>query len=183
MPLAAALFCVIGLAGRVCLAVVFVTAAIGKLPHVDVLEGVVANYRLAPARLVRPIARILPWAELAIGLALPAPWIGPFAASAGISLLLAFAWAMAVNLKRGRVDIDCGCHRSELRQSLQWRLVTRNLLMAGWLALGLAAALFVPAMLDSTMLALAVAAGVIAFLFYALFNTLASLTAFNRSLA
>ena len=183
MPTTAALLFVIGLAARVCLALVFVTAAAGKLPHAAVLEGVVANYRLLPGRLVRPAARALPWAELAVGLALPAPIVGPVAVVAAIGLLLVFAWAMAVNLKRGRAHIDCGCRRPELRQPLQWSLVGRNLVLAGWLAIGLAAGLLGPATVDPTLLAVAVAAGVIAFLFYALFNALASLTALNRSLA
>lgn len=183
MLTAAALLFVIGLAARVCLALVFITAAAGKLPHAAVLEGVVANYRLLPARLVRPVARALPWGELAVGLALPAPFLGPVAVVPAIALLLVFAWAMAVNLKRGRAHIDCGCHRSELRQPLQWSLVGRNLGLAGWLAVGLASSLLGPAAADPTLPAIAVAAGVIAFLFYALFNALASLTALNRSLA
>jgi 1,4-dihydroxy-2-naphthoate octaprenyltransferase len=37
---------------------------------------------------------------------------------------------MAINLGRGRRDIDCGCFATVLRQRLSWPLVLRNLLLA-----------------------------------------------------
>ena len=45
-------------------------------------------------------------------------------------LLLAFAWAMAVNLRRGRAAIDCGCALGLLKERISWPLVARNLLLA-----------------------------------------------------
>ena len=174
----------IDLAGRVCLAIVFVTAAAGKLQHAEVLEGVVANYRLLPAKLVRPVAKVLPWAELLVGLALLAPVSSPIAAAAAVVLLLGFAWAMAVNLTRGRAHIDCGCQRSELRQPLQWSLVARNLLLAAWLAAGLVPEMGrAPTLAAPLLLAAGVAGGLVGFLFYAMFNALASLSAFKQSIA
>jgi uncharacterized membrane protein YphA (DoxX/SURF4 family) len=58
---------------------VFVHAGLSKLRHRDVLPGVIANYRLLPDALVAPVAAVLPWAELVLGLALlaggpPWPW-------------------------------------------------------------------------------------------------------------
>jgi hypothetical protein len=37
---------------------------------------------------------------------------------------------MAVNLRRGRGHIDCGCGHAELRQPLNWLLVFRNIALA-----------------------------------------------------
>ena len=52
------------------------------------------------------------------------------AASVCLILLAVFAAAMALNIARGRVNIDCGCFRSTLRQSLSWWLVLRNAILA-----------------------------------------------------
>ena len=37
---------------------------------------------------------------------------------------------MAINLRRGRADIDCGCFAGLMRQKLSWPLVARNLVLA-----------------------------------------------------
>ena len=116
------------LAARVVLACIFLTAAVGKLRHLTVFEGVLANYRLLPRWAIAPVHVLLPLAELAIGVGMIA--LPLFAAPAAALLLLVFAAAMAVNLRRGRSDIDCGCHQSVLRQRLSWTLVGRNAVLA-----------------------------------------------------
>ncbi len=103
------------------MACIFVTAAVGKLRHLTVFEGVLANYRLLPRWAIAPVHVLLPLAELAIGVGVIA--VPQLAAPAAALLLLVFAAAMAVNLRRGRSDIDCGCHQSVLRQRLSWTLV------------------------------------------------------------
>jgi hypothetical protein len=116
------------LAARLALACIFLTAAVGKLRHLTVFEGVLANYRLLPRWAVAPVHLLLPLAELAVGAGLIA--MPQLAAPAAALLLLVFAAAMALNLRRGRSDIDCGCHQSVLRQRLSWMLVWRNALLA-----------------------------------------------------
>jgi hypothetical protein len=44
-------------------------------------------------------------------------------------VLTAYALAMATNLLRGRVDIDCGCTPGR-KQLLSWSLVVRNMILA-----------------------------------------------------
>jgi Methylamine utilisation protein MauE len=169
----------LGVMGRVCLGLVFLTAAIEKLRSSAVLEGVVANYRILPRALVAPVSAALPWVELVLGATLltlvPSVW----PPAAGIALLCIFAWAMSVNLWRGRSDIDCGCHQAAMRQTLRWSLVARNL--------GLVL-LLVPALPEAStsswpLLAVGGMAGATAYLLYLLFNTLASLPTFNRTVA
>ena len=41
-------------------------------------------------------------------------------------MLVVFAAAMAINLNRGRTDLECGCGTAAIGQHLQWRLVARN---------------------------------------------------------
>jgi hypothetical protein len=123
----------IALAIRVLVALVFLTAAIGKVRHRLVFQGVVANYRLLPELAVPAFALALPPVEIAIAAALlfaPSSW--PVVCAA--ALLILFAVAMASNILRGRRHIDCGCFQSALKQTLSWILVARNVGLALLLA-------------------------------------------------
>jgi hypothetical protein len=112
------------------LAGVFGTAAATKLWAIDAFVGVVHNYRLVPEPLERSIGYGLPFVELAIAVGILLPGGRAPAALAAALLLTLFAGAMAINLIRGRRDIDCGCFATVLRQRLSWPLVLRNLLLA-----------------------------------------------------
>lgn len=117
---------------RVLVALVFLVAGTGKLGHRVELEGVIANYRVLPRALAGPLARVLGPLEILLGLGLLAgPFGSPAAESAAALLLVAFAIAMGINLRRGRAQIDCGCFRGTLRQRLRGALVLRNLGLAG----------------------------------------------------
>ncbi len=129
-------FSVTGLAASIGVGLIFASAGIVKLRHRRLLPGVIANYRLLPSALVSPAATLLPFAEIAIGVALIIG-IRPLPVLLGMALLALFALAMAINLLRGRAHISCGCGRPELSQSLSWALVIRNLLFGGALLLRL----------------------------------------------
>lgn len=115
---------------RLALAGIFAAAACSKLAALEPFAGVVRNYRLLPEALVRPVALGLPVIELALAAGLLVPATSPLAAAGIIALLLGFAAAMAINLRRGRLSIDCGCFMTVLRQRLSWGLVARNLVLA-----------------------------------------------------
>lgn len=133
-------FTEVQIAVRTLIALVCLTAAIGKMRHWAVFQGVVANYRLLPDALVAPFAYLLPPFEMLLGAALLFGLLSPWTELTAAALLLVFAAAMAINLKRGRRHIDCGCFQSALKQSLSWSLVVRN----GVLALLLCTALPTP---------------------------------------
>ncbi len=160
-----------GLAASICAGLIFIVAAAAKLRHRDVLPGVIANYRLLPDWLVLPAAVALPVAEIVIGVALLVDRWPVAAPLAGIALLLVFAAAMAINIRRGRTQIDCGCGLSALRQGLGWPLVVRNLALAALLALRLPGG---PALAGSEVLVAAMSGGVL-FLLYLFFNALNAL--------
>jgi hypothetical protein len=122
---------------RALVGLVFLTAAWGKLRHRLEFQGVVSNYRLLPDFLVVPFALALPPVEAVVGAVLPTGLLSPWTEGAAAALLALFAVAMAVNIRRGRTDIDCGCFQSALKQTLSWRLVARNAVLVA--ALGLAA--------------------------------------------
>ena len=164
------LLAVTAIAGRVCAGLVFLLAGAQKLGHWRVLPGVIANYRLLPRPLVGPVSALLPPVELVLGALLLSGLAKDWTALAAIGLLALFAAAMAINLRRGRYEIDCGCGQSFLKQSLRWSLVSRNAVLAALLLPSLWAA---PATLS---LAVAGAsAGLGFFLLYLLANTLSAL--------
>jgi uncharacterized membrane protein YphA (DoxX/SURF4 family) len=160
------------------LAGIFLPSALSKLRAIDELEGIVADYRLLPEPLVRPVARALPIVEIAAGLLLL--WPGTRAAGAilAIALLLLFVAAMAINLARGRREIDCGCFLGRQKERIGWRLVARNLLLVALAApLALVEPAAAPGLLD--VLTVLFAAGSLLAL-YAAFSRLAGLAPLGR---
>jgi uncharacterized membrane protein YphA (DoxX/SURF4 family) len=123
---------------RFLLALVFAAAAISKLRNAEEFYGVVRNFRLLPEAVNGAFAAALPWVELVIAASLLLG-IATFASGvAAGALLLVFAAAIAINIFRGRTEIDCGCFRQGMRQRLSWALVARNIALctaALWVAL------------------------------------------------
>ena len=113
---------------------IFLVAGIEKFRHREILPGIVANYRVLPPAAVQPMAAVLPPVECLLGVLLLLQF-SPLAAVVGSALLLTFAAAMAVNIRRGRDHIHCGCGRPDLAQHLRWSLVIRNTILAAGLAL------------------------------------------------
>lgn len=116
---------------RIAVALIFFTAASGKMRRWSTLEGVVANYRLLPDPLVRWVAWVLPPGEIVLALALV--FGVPGSELTASVLLCLFAGAMAINLARGRTHIDCGCFDAAQRQPLRWSLVMRNIVLVSLL--------------------------------------------------
>jgi hypothetical protein len=111
------------------LALVLFAAAWHKLGEPDVFEGALQAYQLLPAGAVTVSARLLPWVEIGVGVALLVPATRAPALWAFAALVLVYAGAMAVNLWRGRRQIDCGCGGEV--HPLSWGLVLRNAVLAG----------------------------------------------------
>lgn len=114
----------------VSMALLFAAAAAQKLLAWAEWPEIVRQYRLLPAALVMPVALVLPVTELATAVLLLSSRARAGAVTAA-GLLLVFAFAMLVNLARGRTAIDCGCFGGRLRQHLAAWMVGRNLVLAG----------------------------------------------------
>ncbi|MEM9176693.1 MAG: MauE/DoxX family redox-associated membrane protein [Myxococcota bacterium] len=117
------------LLARGVLVLLFVGAVRHKLADPLRFEGIVANYRLAPARASAVLARGLVALEIALVAGLVAPWTAPAAAIAAALVLSAYGLAIGVNLARGRGEIECGCGGPGER--LRPRLLLRNALLVG----------------------------------------------------
>jgi hypothetical protein len=121
---------------RLVLALLFAGAAWHKLRRPGEFAAAVRAYRLVPDLVVVPVAGLLALGEVAAtGLLLGVTWYRLGAALAA-ALLALYAGAIAVNLARGRRDLDCGCAGPGARRPVSGGLVVRNVvLLAGALLL------------------------------------------------
>ena len=109
------------------------SAAVHKIRDFDRFSAVFAAYRIAPAGALRALAPLVPAAELSLALALPWPPTHRFAGLAAAALIGLYAAAIALNLARGRRDLDCGCGGPRDRRHIAAWMVWRNALIAALL--------------------------------------------------
>jgi hypothetical protein len=112
------------------LAALFAASTAHKLAALGEWPGVVRNYRLLPETLIAAAAGALLIAGALTAAALVWPAARRLGAGAAAAQLILFAAAMAINLRRGRSSIDCGCFASRLRQGISAWMVARNLALA-----------------------------------------------------
>ena len=119
------------IAAALAVAVILASAATHKLRAPARFANQVEDYQLLPRSLVRPVARLLPFVEVAVAFALLVPASRGTAALAAAALLAGYAGAIAINLWRGRRDIDCGCAGPEQAQPIRPVLLARNAVLVG----------------------------------------------------
>jgi uncharacterized membrane protein YphA (DoxX/SURF4 family) len=117
-------------AARLLIALTFARGVYTKLRHYEEFIGVVAAYRLVPELLVRGTARAVLLLEGAAACCLMTGYALTWGAWLAVMLLCLFAVAIAINLARGRTEIDCGCFRNNLRQRIGPDLLVRNGVLA-----------------------------------------------------
>lgn len=121
----------LGWALRLALAGLWGLAFAHKAATPRAFRDAVAGYRLVPAPLTGAVAGAVAACELVLAGALLLPATSPAAALGSAALLALYALAMAVNLARGRRDLDCGCAAPGRSQPLGVGLLVRNGLLAG----------------------------------------------------
>jgi hypothetical protein len=122
-----------GAAIAIALACLLLSAAWHKVAAAAAFVATLDDYRLLPRRLVKPVAALLPAAEAALAVGWLAGGRSRGVAVTTAALLLMYGGALAVNLLRGRRQIDCGCGLSGAaggEQPLSWWLVARNVVLA-----------------------------------------------------
>lgn len=111
-------------------AFLFAAAVTHKLRDWTRFREVVRNYQLLPHGLVPVVATLLAALELcSVFLILPIA-TRPIGALLAAGLLAGYATAIAINLGRGRVNLDCGCLGMSRRQAVRWWMVGRNFTIA-----------------------------------------------------
>ena len=116
------------LLARLLLAVVFVVAGLAKLVDRAGSQQALIDFGV-PARLVTPLAVLLPLAELAVAVALiptASAWWGALGA---LALLVLFVAAIGYNLARGRTP-DCHCFGQLHSAPVGWSTLIRNVILA-----------------------------------------------------
>lgn len=116
------------LVARLCLGVILLSAASGKLADLAGFTHGVVEYQLLPLSLAKRIALVLPYIELIFALALIAGTAVPLVALLTIALLIGFSLGVIVNLRRGR-EITCHCHGFVGTPTISWGTVVRNALL------------------------------------------------------
>jgi hypothetical protein len=114
------------------MSLMFATAATHKLTAWPVFRSAVNVYRLLPRRLSDLVAVILiamEWVAAILAL-IPETHLTGLTIMAG--LLLLYASAIGINLWRGRRDMDCGCGGPSSHHPISGWLVTRNLMLFGF---------------------------------------------------
>lgn len=136
------------------IALIFVRSAMHKAGSFTEFTGFVADYQLVGERLVRAVSVGIVGAEILVVVLqlIPGGQVPGLLLAAG--LLALYAAAMAVNIRRGRTYIECGCGGAV--QPLGWALVVRNGTLVVLAALAAAAA---PLSLDGAATAMAIAFG------------------------
>ena len=118
-------------------ALLFGSAAVHKLRDWRRFDEIFAAYGVVPAISRWRLSWLVPALELAVAVGLLADVTRPYAVFVGFMLLLAYAAAIGINLKRGRRDLACGCGGPDERRPIAPWMVWRNIV----LALGLASTL------------------------------------------
>ena len=85
----------------------------------------------------RPLARVLPWAEVVVGAMLVADVGGVWTVLAALALLVAFTVVVAVQVVRGR-RVPCACFGQLSRRPVGAGTLVRNLVLVALAVIGLA---------------------------------------------
>lgn len=107
-------------------ALLLARAAAHKLEQRRELVAIVANYRIVPASWAAIVAVIVVICEISAALLLVNPTTRSLGAIMAAALFVTYAAAIALNLKRGRMHIDCGCVGASQRRAIGAWMVWRN---------------------------------------------------------
>ncbi|MGH8140806.1 MAG: MauE/DoxX family redox-associated membrane protein [Steroidobacteraceae bacterium] len=113
-----------------CVALLFAGAALHKLRDLRRFDEIFAAYALLPLVARLHLSRLVPVLEAGVAAGLVLNAARDVAAGVGMLLLVAYACAIAINLRRGRRDLACGCGGPDERRPIAPWMVWRNLVIA-----------------------------------------------------
>lgn len=133
---------IVTLAVRVLIGALFIAAGAVKLGHFDDLAAAIAGFRILPEGIVGPLAVILPFFEMGLGVYLAAGLFTRAAAIISAVQLTIYAAAIASAVLR-HIPANCGCFGPQDRATADWPHVAVDLalaaicLLVAWRAPGL----------------------------------------------
>jgi uncharacterized membrane protein YphA (DoxX/SURF4 family) len=101
---------------RLILAGIFLYSGYVKIQEPLQFAAAIAGYKLLPETYIFPLAKLLPWAELALGYNFLIGWKTRYNAMAAGALLAAFIAVLAITVSRG-IEANCGCFSLDERIS------------------------------------------------------------------
>jgi peroxiredoxin/uncharacterized membrane protein YphA (DoxX/SURF4 family) len=113
---------------RLCLAMVFVVAGVGKLADCSGTRRGLADFDVS-RRLTGPLSILLPAAELAVAAAFLFPTTARWGAVGSLVLLSLFIVGLTRVLRRGQAP-DCHCFGQVHSEPASWMTVARNFVLA-----------------------------------------------------
>jgi uncharacterized membrane protein len=111
------------------LSYLFVVGGCQKLSDLRSFHQTLGEYEVLPASWSGSLARLIPLVEVTAGLALLVPSVRAPALIVLAALLTVYTAAIALNILRGRVDLDCGCAGAGQEQTISVWLLGRNTLL------------------------------------------------------
>jgi uncharacterized membrane protein YphA (DoxX/SURF4 family) len=133
------------LVARIAVGGIFLVAGVLKIGHAADFASQIAGFQLLPVPLVAPLALLLPFLELMVGLYLVAGLFTAFAAWFAALEMTVFAGAIGSAVVRG-IHTSCGCFGPNDHTMTSWPEAGRDL--------GIAAAAVLVALLAPGALAL-----------------------------
>lgn len=120
----------VGLLVTITIALLFGSASVHKLRDLNRFEEIFAAYGVLTLFSRWKLSWVVPVLELAIAVGLLFDTTRLLAAGVGAALLLVYAAAIGVNLKRGRRDLACGCGGPNDRSPIAPWMLGRNTALA-----------------------------------------------------
>jgi uncharacterized membrane protein YphA (DoxX/SURF4 family) len=114
------------LVARVAIGGIFLVAGVLKIGHADDFASQIAGFQLLPVPLVAPLALLLPFLELMVGLYLIAGLFTAFAAWFAALEMTIFAGAIGSAVVRG-IHTSCGCFGPNDHTMTSWPEAGRDL--------------------------------------------------------
>ena len=109
-------------------AALFASAVAMKLRAPAIFVATLADYRLVPRVLLRATGALVVALEVVVAIGLLWPTTRSVSGVVGAGVMVLYGAAIAINLVRGRREIDCGC--SLRRRPIGRWMVVRNLVFA-----------------------------------------------------
>lgn len=119
----------ITMTAQYCVALVMLAGGLHKVADIGRFAEVISAYRIIPGCLERPVVVLLIGIELGIGTALIVPRVREQAAWGAACLLGLYFAAIALNILRGRRQLDCGCSFHGRAAGLSGSHLVRNVLL------------------------------------------------------
>jgi hypothetical protein len=119
----------VGLLLVTAVAALFASAGVHKVRDLRRFDEIFSAYGVVPAISRWHLSWMVPVLELAVAVALLFEASRLYAVVVGVALLLAYAGAIGINLRRGRRDLACGCGGPDERRTIAPWMVWRNVVL------------------------------------------------------